>query len=221
MLKGLWQFWTRPRGRQYWRVFIWATAGAGLIGIPLVTVFPDTVPLVWLWLVGIPANSPLAPLFPTAFEPLMMEVVKYQPVLTVTLTAVAIFVYMEFINWYVFAWVLSWERLAAVRDNRWVKWGLGHFAKSPYRTVFVFAATPIPFWVVRCLAILHQISFTRYMIAMALGRFPRLYVYAWLGDKIHVPWWALASVAVGTGVVIIVWRLLHRQPVLKDTVLDG
>ena len=221
MLNRFWQFWTRPRGRRYWRVFIWATAAAGLVSIPLVHYFPDTVPLVWLWLVGIPANSPVAPLFPTAFEPLMMEVVKYQPVLTVTIAAVAIFVYMEFINWYVFSWVMSWDRLEKVRDHRWVRWGLKHFSRAPYWTVFIFAATPIPFWVVRCLAILHQISFPKYMVVMALGRFPRLYLYAWLGAQLQVPWWALATLAVGTGVAIIVWRLVRRERLFKDTVLDG
>ena len=195
---------------------------------------PSTVPMVWLWLVGIPANSPIAPLFPTAFEPLMMVVVKYQllmgvaeyrAVMTATLVSVGIFVYMEFINWYVFKWVLNWERLHKVRDNRWVEWGLKHFGKAPYSMVLLFAATPIPFWVVRCLAILHDLNFTRYMIVMAIGRFPRLYIYAWLYARLEsqfqVPWWVLIALAVGTGLVLILWRIVRGRPILEDTVLDG
>ena len=111
MLNKIWTFFTKPRGKQYWQIFMWATIVAGLVGIPLVEYFPDTVPYVWLWLVGIPANSPVSPLFPTAFEPSMMEVVKYKPVISVALVATAIFVYMEFVNWYAFKWVLSWARL--------------------------------------------------------------------------------------------------------------
>lgn len=220
MLKSFWHFWTTPRAAAYWRVFLWATAAVGVVGIPLILRFPSTVPLVWLWLVGIPANSPIAPLFPTAFEPLMMEVVKYQPVLTVTVVAVGIFVYMEFINWYVFRWVLNWDRLEALKTNRWVRWGLRHFARAPYFSVFLFAATPIPFWVARSLAILHRVSFPKYMVVMALGRFPRLYLYAWLGSRIHVPWWALLGLALGTGVLLIGWKLTHKEPLLADTVLD-
>lgn len=214
-------FFIKPRGKSYWRVFLWATAAAGLVGIPLVLRFPSTVPLVWLWLVGIPANSPVAPLFPTAFEPLMMEVVKYQPVLTVALVATAIFVYMEFVNWYAFAWVLSWDRMEKLKDNRWVAWGLKHYSKSPLVTVFLFAATPLPFWVVRCLAILHKTAFVPYMVFMAFGRFPRLLIYAWLGAQLKLPTALLLSLAVGTGLILMVWRWLRKEPILKDSVLDG
>lgn len=220
-MKRIWVFLTKPRGNPYWRVFLLATGIVGIVGIPLALYFPSTVPLVWLWLVGIPANSPVAPLFPTAFEPLMMEVVKYQPVLTVAIVATAIFVYMEFVNWYVFQWVLSWEKLDAVRGHRWVRWGVKHYSKAPLRTVFVFAATPIPFWVVRALAILHKTPFTPYVIVMAFGRFPRLLLYAWLGSQIQLPSIVLISLAFGTGVLLIAWRLIRRQRVLGDSVLHA
>lgn len=220
-LKGTASFFIKPRGKSYWRVFLWATAAAGLVGIPLAIRYPDTVPLIWLWLVGIPANSPLGPLFPTAFEPLMMEVVKYKPVLTVAIVATLIFVYMEFINWYVYAWVLKWDRLESLRKNRWVRLGLQHYSRAPLTSVFVFAATPIPFWVVRCLAILHKTAFAPYMIVMAFGRFPRLLVYAWLGAQLRVPTFLLIATAVGTGLILIAWKWFRKEPILKDSVLDG
>ena len=220
MLKQMWRALTKERGEPYWTLFLRATAVVGLVGIPLVTYFPNTVPLVWLWLVGIPANSPISPLFPTAFEPLMMEVVKYVPVLTTTLVATGIFVYMEFINWYVYSWVLNWDKFETVRNHKWVKWGVKHFARSPRATVLVFAATPIPFWVARCLAILHRMPFAPYMVVMAIGRFPRLLVYAWIGSKIQIPSVLLISFAVGTGILVIAWRLIRGQPLLQDTVLD-
>ncbi len=219
-MHSIWHFFTRPRGARYWRPFLWSTAAVGLAGIPLVTLFPTTVPLVWLWLVGIPANSPISPLFPTAFEPLMMDVVKYQPVLTVAIVATGIFVHMEFINWYVFSWVLGWDSLEKLRHNKWVRFGLKHFARAPYWTVFFFAATPIPFWVVRCLAILHRLNFGKYMVVMAVGRFPRLVIYAWIGDQLRIPSVALIALAVGTGVILIAWKLLRKQPLLADSGLE-
>jgi hypothetical protein len=220
MLKDLWHILTKERGEAYWSAFLRATAVAALVGIPLVIYIPSSVPLVWLWLVGIPANSPIAPLFPTAFEPLMMEVVKYVPVLTTTIVATLIFVYMEFINWYVYAWVLNWDRFDAFRSHRWVRWGVKSYSRAPLRTVFVFAATPIPFWIVRGLAILHRTAFVPYMVAMSLGRFPRLLLYAWLGSKIRIPTSLLVTAAVGTGALVIGWRLLRREPLLKNTILD-
>lgn len=204
----------------YWSAFLWATALVGLAGIPLVIYFPSTIPLVWLWVVGIPANSPIAPLFPTAFEPLMMEAVKYQPVLTVALVANGSFVYMEFINWHTFAWVLHWNSLERLRKNRWVRWGLKHYSRAPLLTVFMFATTPLPFWVARSLAILHKTPFWPYMAVMAVGRFPRLLIYAWIGSVLLPPTWLLISLALGTGLILIGWRLIRRQRLLQDSVLD-
>lgn len=215
----IWRFLTTPIGPRYWTPFLVATGVAGAAGIALVLYYPSSVPLVWLWMVGIPANSPLSPLFPTAFEPLMMEAVKYQPVIAVTVAAVAILVYMEFINWYVYALMLNWDKLEPFRDNRWVRWGVEHFGRAPYLTVFVFAVSPLPFWVVRALAILNKTPFGRYLAAMAVGRFPRAYVYAWLGAQLRVPTLILVTIALGTGVVLILWRLAKRQPILEKNIL--
>ena len=147
--------------------------------------------------------------------------VKYQPILTVAIVATAIFVYMEFVNWWAFKWVLSWDRLESLRSNKWVRWGLKHFSRSPYLMVFFFAATPIPFWVARSLAVLHKLSLAPYIVVMALGRFPRLLIYAWIGAQLQVPTFILISLAIGTGLALILWRLLKREPILKDSVLDG
>ncbi len=71
------RFLTKPRGRNSWSIFLWSTAGAALLGIPIVIVFPKSVPLVWLAIIGIPAKSPLGPVKQNLFEPFVMEVAKY------------------------------------------------------------------------------------------------------------------------------------------------
>ena len=73
----------------------------------------------WLAIVGIPANSPLSPILPTAFDPLIIEIGKYAPAFTVTCVATGVYMYTEFLNWHIYAWVLSWERLDGFRENRW------------------------------------------------------------------------------------------------------
>lgn len=214
------RFLTKPRGRKSWSIFLWSTAGAALLGIPIVIVFPKSVPLVWLAIIGIPANSPLGPVMPTLFEPFVMEVAKYNAPLLVTTVATGVYVYMEFVNWYVYGWILNWDRFNALPEKRWIKWGVSKFARFPFITILLFAATPVPFWVVRCLAILKKYPLGIFLVATAIGRFPRFYMYAWLGDKLLVPTPILLAVAFGTAIILVTWKLLHGRRMLEDTILD-
>lgn len=178
------------------------------------------MPLVWLAIIGIPANSPLGPVMPTLFEPFVMEVAKYNAPLLVTTVATGVYVYMEFVNWYVYGWILNWDRFNALPEKRWIKWGVSKFARFPFMTILFFAATPVPFWVVRCLAILKKYPLGIFLVATAIGRFPRFYMYAWLGDKLLVPTPILLAVAFGTAIILVTWKLLHGRRMLEDTILD-
>lgn len=189
-----------------------------LLGTLAALLFPATVPLVWLALVGVPANGPLSPILPTLWEPVLMEVAKYSHPAWVTSVGLAIYMYMEFINWQIYSWVLARNRLQPVRENRWVRWGVRSFAKAPYATVFFFAASPLPFWVVRSLAILKQYPLNRYMTATAMGRVPRFFLYAWLGAALKVPLLLLAGVIVLGSVFAVAVRLAHGRPLLPEPV---
>jgi uncharacterized membrane protein YdjX (TVP38/TMEM64 family) len=178
------------------------------------------IPLVWLAIVGIPANSPLSPILPTAFDPLIIEIGKYAPAFTVTCVATGTYMYTEFLNWYIYVWVLHWERLDRLRENRWVGWGVDRFATAPITTIIFFAATPLPFWVARSLAILHRYPLKRFMLATAAGRFPRFFVYAWLGSALSIPTYLIIAVIVLGGMVAIGVRIARGQAILEDVVID-
>ena len=216
----VWHFLSKPRGDRRWDLFLRATGLAALLLIPIPLLFPSTVPLVWLAIVGIPANGPLSPILPTAFDPLIIEVGKYAPTLTVTIVATAIYMYTEFVNWYIYSWVLNWDRFESFRGNRTVRWGVHRFAASPATTTIIFAATPLPFWVVRGLAILHHYPLRRFMVATAIGRFPRFFVYAWLGSAFSIPTYLLVAIIVLGGVVAIGVRIARGQAILGDIVID-
>jgi uncharacterized membrane protein YdjX (TVP38/TMEM64 family) len=156
---------------------------------------------------------------PTAFEPLLMEAARYQTVPAVALTALGVALYAEFLNWHIYAWVLSWERLATVRDRPWVRRAVLWFARWRFGTVVTFAFTPLPFWVVRCVAILEGYDVRRFLLAAAIGRLPRYLLYAWAGAALQVPSVLLLVVALGTGVLVIAWRFWRGIPVLADVVL--
>lgn len=202
-----------------WDLLVRSTGVAALIGIPVVLFVPGSVPLVWLVLVGLPANGPLSPVLPTVFEPMLMEAARYQAVVPVALAALSVALYTEYLNWHLYAWVLSWERFAALRERRSVRRAVAGFARWPFGTVVTFAFTPLPFWVVRCVAILEGYDVRRFLFAGALGRLPRYLLYAWAGAALKVPSVWLLAVAVGTAVLVIAWRLGRGVPVLADTVL--
>lgn len=212
--------WARPLGDRRWDVLVRATAAVALLGIPTVIAFPRLVPLVWLAVVSIPANSPLSPILPTAFEPVIMEAAKHERAIWVSLVALGGYMYMEYLNWHAYTWVMSWKRFAPFKSRRWVQRSVEYFARSPFATVVCFAFAPFPFWVARCLAILHHYSLRQFMVATAVGRFPRLYLYAWVGERLRVPTVLLLGVIVAGAAAVIATRLARGQRVLADTAFD-
>ncbi|MGH7631622.1 MAG: hypothetical protein ACREOF_19985 [Gemmatimonadales bacterium] len=196
----------RPLGDRRWDLILRATGAAGLAGIALVLLVPGSAVLIWFAVMALPANGPLSPLIPAAFEPLIMEAAKYEHPLSVAAVGLGAYMFTEYLNWQLYAWALSREQLAGVGRNRWVRWGMNRFTRAPFTTTIVFAFTPLPFWVARCLAILDRYPVGRFMAATALGRFPRILIYAWLGSVLRVPTVVLAAVLVGSLLLAIAWH---------------
>lgn len=216
--------WLRPLGDRRWDLILRATGLAGLLGIALVLLVPSSAVLVWFAVMSLPANGPLSPLVPAAFEPLVMEAAKYEHPLWVSLVGLVAYMFTEYLNWHLYGWALRRERLSAVAASRWTRWGIQRFTRAPFTTVVVFAFTPLPFWVARCLAILDGYPVTRFMVATAVGRFPRILIYAWLGAVLQVPTVVLAIIAVGAVLVAIAWRrpaAASAAPVPSSTEVPG
>jgi membrane protein YqaA with SNARE-associated domain len=68
------------------------------------------------------------------------------------------------------------------------------FSRAPFATIAVSGVTPLPFWPFKLLAFAEGYPLTRYLIAVATGRFPRYVLLAWLGVTIPIPGWILATV---------------------------
>jgi hypothetical protein len=212
-----WRFLTAPRGDRRWDVFLRSTVAAAVLGIPIVVLFPGTVVYVLLAIASLPANSPLSPILPSFFEPIIIRAAKWAPAVPVTLVATAGYMYMEYVNWHVYAWVLNWDKLEGVRSNRWVRWGVDNFARAPFWMTVIFAFTPLPFWAARVLAILHKYPLRRFMVATVVGRVPRWYLYALFGGAVSVPAWILIGVMVVPAAIVIVGRLMRKESLLAET----
>jgi uncharacterized membrane protein YdjX (TVP38/TMEM64 family) len=216
-----WCFMTATRGGRRWDLFLRATAALALLGIPLLVLVPSSAPLVCLAILSVPANGPLSPIMPVTFEPLIMEVAKYSAPLWVALVGAAAQAYAEILNFYLYRWALTRQRLSGFREHPWIRRSVKAFARGPFATTVVFAFTPLPFWVARILAILDGYSFSRYLLASLVGRLPRIFFYAWLGSALRLPTWALVAMILGGPAAIVLWRLARHRPVLDDVVLDA
>lgn len=207
-------FKTREDAR--WDRVIRATGVAALVGIPLIELFPRLVPLVWLAVLTIPASSPLSPILPASFEPLIMEAAKYERAIWVTLVALGVHLYMEYLNWHLYSWVLSRRLFATVRNKGWVRRSVEEFGRFPFATVVFFAFTPMPFWVIRCVAILDRYPIGTFLAATAVGRLPRIFLYAWLGAFLRLPTFVLVGVIFGTAALVIAARLVRGMRLLPE-----
>jgi uncharacterized membrane protein YdjX (TVP38/TMEM64 family) len=150
-----------------------------------------------------------------------MEAAKYERAIWVTIVALCAYMYMEYLNWHAYAWVLSRRALKGLREHRLIQRSLKYFAFAPFGTVIFFAFTPMPFWAIRTLAILDGYPIKTFMTATAIGRFPRLFAYAWLGSIFRIPTLVLVGVIFGTAAAVIIYKLLQGKKLLSDTVIDS
>lgn len=125
------------------------------------------------------------------------------------LASVAAAIAAVFDYWFVRR-VFSLDGLARVRRHplfdraeRWAK-------VAPFFTVAIFAALPLPFMIPRVLMPLTSYPRLRYVSAVALGRFPRVYVLASFGQVFDVPTWMLEAFFAGGIALMVLSALLRR-----------
>ncbi len=72
-----------------------------------------------------------------------------------------------------------------------VGWLRARFGKAPFAVLAVSGITPLPFFPFKAMAFADGYPRGRYLAAVAVGRFPRYVLLAWLGLVIKVPTWML------------------------------
>lgn len=185
----------------HWRSFGIALAAGGALGALVLLFVPWAAGLFLFGIYSIPSNS----MVPVPHEPGLLYFAKYYHPFGIALagtlgTAVAAFADYELVER-----ALRHPRMRDTRDTRIYRFALRWLMARPFITVVLFAATPLPIYVVRILAPASGYPVGRYIAALMVGRFPRFYVVAWLGYIFPIPTWILilmfvalvASVAIG------------------------
>lgn len=202
-------FWTRRYGNPAWDAVIRGSGVLGLIAIPLVLAAPDTADMVVFALIAIWMNGPVAVVVPAGFEPMLLLFGRMRDPLLVAAIGTLAATYIEFFNYHMFRGVLGLSALRPLRDSRVVRGAVALFVRQPFFAVWLMAWTPIPFTVARILSAISRYPIERHLAAVTLGRFPRFWLFAVLGDALDIPTlviWGFLALMVLVGVGLLIWR---------------
>jgi uncharacterized membrane protein YdjX (TVP38/TMEM64 family) len=175
-----------------------------------------SAPSIWtglgsLALISAWCHGPASPLLPAAFEPVLLAYGQMYPPLVVALVGTAASIVAEAINYVSYGYLLRGRYLLRVRE---VSAGLTRmFGRHPFLVCLLAAFTPVPDWSVRILGALARYPVRRYLLAFAVGRVPKFWLIATVGQALHISWWAVLALVLGSVLVTcagVAARRLHE-----------
>lgn len=189
------------------------TGVVAALAIPLALLEPTVAPLTAFMLITVWVHGPASPFLPAAYEPVLIAFGRMYPPLMIALLGTVGDLYVEYLDYHLFRRLGGFGPYAALQRQPLFARALALFRRRPFLTVWFFACSPLPDWMIRLIAPAAGYSIRRYLLAMALGRLPRFWLLAAIGA-----WWqpdpelvfgiAAGSMAVMLGVIL--WR---RRPV--------
>jgi membrane protein YqaA with SNARE-associated domain len=98
-------------------------------------------------------------------------------------------------------------------------WAMRWFQRRRFATLALSGLTPLPFFPFKLMAKMDNYPLRRYVVAVAVGRFPRYLLLASVGAFLPIPSWAIAVfslVLVGLAIVHhwVASRRSHKGPLL-------
>ncbi len=149
-------------------------------------------------------KGPHSVFLPLAYEPVLVAYGRLEPPLLVAAVGVLGTLVAEWVNYRCFRavvrcrWAAGACRSAAA--ERLLRW----FGKRPFATITACALLPLPFGLIRIVALVAGYPLGRHLAATALGRFPRYWLYAAAGPLLAVPsGWILGVAGLATAVPLI------------------
>ena len=204
---------TTRRGSRQWDAVLRGTGVVGLVAIYPTLIWPEVGALAAFLCITIFVNGPMAPLLPATYEPIQVVMGRVYPPLLVALIGVVGTCYIEFINYYLYRWMILNPRLERARNSRLTQVIVALFRSNPFLSIWLCALTPLPYWVVRFLGPLTGYPIVPYILATFLGRLPRYYLIARFGRWLPVSDFVLtlaAVVMIAVALAIVIGRWIHE-----------
>ncbi|MEW6680430.1 MAG: hypothetical protein AB1297_05380 [bacterium] len=176
------------------------------IMIPLLVVFflffKDRFKEISLFLYTISANS----FIPFPHEPVVIVYGSILNPLVVSIICGVATIFSAIIDLIVMGSLFKHKSVVEFKErNYWYKLAARYFNISPSGAMVFAAFTLIPFYPFRVMAILTGLAKWKYILSTFIGRTPRYYLLALMGDAFYIPLWA----------IVLLFFLMLIPPVLK------
>lgn len=176
----------------------------GLFNLYFIVFEPEMHPQLVLFLFFIPSNSAIS-LFP--HEPVLVRYGQLHPLLLTTTTATLSTMLAGYLDWHVFVPLLNSQKLSFYRTNRFYRFCIDHFKKSPFVWLLIAGFSPVPHAAFKFLTFSIRYPLGKYIASLAISRFPRYYILVWLGYTFSIPGWVLITI------YIAIFALTLRQTI--------
>ena len=146
-----------------------------------------------LFLYSVPASIAIS-VFP--IEPVLLFYGKFANLPLVSAIATAGTVIAGYLDHRVFVPVLNHQRVTGYKKSRIYRRPAEWFSRYPFAVLVAIGVSPFPMWPLKILAFSIHYPLSRYLAAIAISRFPKFLVIAWLGMVLRVPNWVLVAIVV-------------------------
>jgi len=199
---------TTDRTQRYRTGAIAALATVLLVAGLTAVLFPGYRQLVAYGLYAIPAHLLISFL---PHEPWLLFAAKLYPPPVVATVGVVGCLAAIMIDYWLIGWLVNHRFVAPkMEQSQAFKTAERYFGKAPFLLIVVSAVAPVPFYPAKILAIATNYPIGRFIAALVIGRFPRFWALAILGERVQAPnsvlVWAAVGMAAFGG-----WRILVRR----------
>ena len=188
----------------YKRALLYSAIGSSALLAILAVLLPGARLLIAFFLYTATLNSGLIP-FPTMTAAIFLG--KSHPPLLVAAVGTSGSAVSSVIIYYLVTKLSKKGRMRRIENSRLIRSWKALARKSPFLSLVVFNAIPLPIEPSRFLAIFNRYRITRYVTAISLGRFARYFLLAALGQTFRIP----NSVLIALTLVLIASPLLAKK----------
>lgn len=198
------------RAGRAWRATLAFNGILGVVSLGVFIFLPDFREHVVFVLVTMPSE------FLVTFvqhEPIILYFAKTHDIHMVVALSILGTIAMEVVNYSSAATFTEFRWMQGLLSHTSVKKAAEGFKKAPFMVIVIAALTPVPFFPFRFLAPLSGYSMGRYVLALSVGRVPRFYLLALLGEALNIR----NDVLVGIFVVCLILAVAELWRSRKDT----
>ena len=158
-----------------------------------------------LFLYSIPGNF-LIDVIP--YDPAIIFFARFHEPLIIAFVGMAGILASETINYTFFEYIVDQKFFDKVLKHKFIVKLIHLFNKAPFWTMLIVAFTPIPIYPFRFLVVMARFPLFKYLLALLIGRLPRLYLIALFGHTVILPDYAYI-------IIFVILSLIMYIPLVK------